>query len=75
MYIVSVTRQTALPIQIVPRCCAGGVVDAKSYFAVAKILWARPSWVTELSPDLATCNTETSEPDPLPIWLAPPGME
>ena len=41
----------------------GGVVDAKSYFAVAKILCARPSWVIELSPDLTTCDTETSEPD------------
>ena len=49
----------------------GGVVDAHSYFAVAKILCARPSWVTDLSPDLTTCDTETSEPDHPPLAHAP----
>ena len=68
-----VTRETALPIQIVLRFCAGGVVDAKSYFAVAKILCARPSWATDLSPDLTTCDTETSEPDHSPSGSRPQG--
>ena len=68
-----VTRQTALPIHIVPLFSAGGAVDAKSYFAVAKILCARPSWVADLGPDLTTCDMETSEPDHPPSGSRPQG--
>ena len=37
MFGFSVTRQTALPIRIVPRFCAGDVVGSKSYLMVVEI--------------------------------------
>ena len=48
-----------------------GVVDAKSYCTVAQILRAGPSWVTDLSPDLTTCDTERRWPANPPLAHAP----
>ena len=60
-----------MPIQFVPRFCAGGVVDAKSYFAVAKVLCARPFWVADPSPDLAMCDPELRKQTQLPSGSRP----
>ncbi len=48
-----VTRQMAMPIQIVPRFCAGGMVDSKSYCTVVKTHRDETSQVTDLSPGLS----------------------
>ena len=47
------------------------MVDAKSYCTVAQILRAGPSWVTDLSPDLTTCDTERRWPANPPLAHAP----
>ena len=46
-----VARQTAMPIQIVPRdSVQGGMIDSKSYCTVAKTRRDETSQVTVLSP-------------------------
>ena len=45
-----VTRQTAMPVQIVLRFCARGMVDSKSYCTVVKTHRDETSQVTDLSP-------------------------
>ena len=45
-----VTRQTAMPIQILPRFCAKGMIDSKSYCTVVKTHRDETSQVTDLSP-------------------------
>ena len=49
------------------------MVDAKSYFTNAKTHHDEALQMTDLSPDLTTCDTERRSPTP-PLWLALPGM-
>ena len=60
------------PFKLYRNSVQGGMVDAKSYFTNAKTHHDEASQMTDLSPDLTTCDTERRTP---PLWLAPPGMK
>ena len=66
-----VTRQTALPIQIVSKFCAGGYGRFQSYCTNAKTHRDAASQVTDLSPALTTCDTERRSPTHPPLARAP----
>ena len=51
------------PFKLYRNSVQGGMVDSKSYFTNAQTHHDEALRVTDLSPHLTTCDTETSEPD------------
>ena len=62
------------PFKLYRNSVQGGMVDSKSYFTNAKTHHDEASRVTDLRPDLTTCDTERRRPTTPPFWLVRPGM-
>ena len=59
------------PFKLYPNSVQGGMVDSKSYCTNAKTHRHEASEVTDLSPDLTTCDTERRSPAHPPLARAP----
>ena len=61
------------PFKLYRNSVQGGMVDAKSYFTNAKTHHDEASQMTDLSPDLTTCDTERRSPAQPPSGSRPQG--
>ena len=59
------------PFKLYRNSVQGDVVNSKSYCTNAKTHRDQASWVTDMSPDLTTCDTERRSPTHYPLAHAP----